>query len=136
MKICITCKIDKSFEEFHKKTSSKDGRRNKCKECCSAYSRSHYNKSEERKQGVRDNVRAFKKRTRGWLNQYKTERGCAKCPENAPYCLDFHHLRDKEFNIGSTIRLCWGKQRLLKEIEKCIILCSNCHRKEHNKMRE
>ena len=52
-----------------------------------------------------------------------------------PYCMDFHH-RDpatKKFGIGQHASVI-GLQKLLDEIEKCDILCANCHRiAEHGK---
>lgn len=46
-----------------------------------------------------------------------------------PYCMDFHHIdpTTKEFNIGTNASVI-GLQRLLDEIDKCAILCANCHR--------
>jgi hypothetical protein len=58
---------------------------------------------------------------------------CLKCGEDHPACIDFHH-RDpatKEFNISQGWRWGYPLERLKKEIEKCDILCSNCHRKHH-----
>jgi hypothetical protein len=55
------------------------------------------------------------------------------CPENHPACLDFHHKnpKQKDFEIACAIRQGWTKPRILEEIEKCIVVCSNCHRKLH-----
>ena len=39
MKICNTCRAEKSFEDFSVSRANKDGRQNKCKECSSAYRR-------------------------------------------------------------------------------------------------
>ena len=44
--------------------------------------------------------------------------------------LEFHHKRDKENMIARMIRNI-SKQKALKEIEKCILLCANCHREVH-----
>lgn len=45
--------------------------------------------------------------------------------------LDFHHLdpllKDPNF---SSLRG-WSKERIKKELETCVLLCSNCHRAEH-----
>lgn len=45
--------------------------------------------------------------------------------------LDFHHLdpalKDPNF---SSLRG-WSKKRIRKELETCVLLCSNCHRAEH-----
>jgi len=44
--------------------------------------------------------------------------------------LDFHHIdTNKEFKI-SNVR-CYSKKKLKAEIDKCIVLCSNCHREVH-----
>ena len=56
--------------------------------------------------------------------------GCAICDEKDIACLDFHHLRDKEFNIANEIKNL-SIDNLKKEIDKCIVLCANCHRKLH-----
>lgn len=39
-------------------------------------------------------------------------------------------LNDKEFNISNEIRNL-SIENLKKEINKCVVLCSNCHRKLH-----
>jgi len=46
-------------------------------------------------------------------------------------CLDFHHKdpNEKDFTIGKYRNK--SKENLLKEIEKCVCVCSNCHRKIH-----
>lgn len=38
LKTCTKCNIEKDIEEFHKKTSSKDGHRSDCRSCSSQYS--------------------------------------------------------------------------------------------------
>lgn len=57
--------------------------------------------------------------------------GCILCPEREFCALDFHHLdpNEKDFLLGEMR----GKNDSLvwKEIEKCVVLCSNCHRKHH-----
>ena len=56
---------------------------------------------------------------------------CKKCGYNENIrALEFHHLGDKEFQIGRIMNKSWDF--IKKELEKCIILCSNCHRMEHS----
>ena len=47
-------------------------------------------------------------------------------------CLDFHHIdpSKKEGNIAKIITSI-SRKFLLSELEKCIVLCTNCHRKVH-----
>ena len=57
---------------------------------------------------------------------------CIKCGYNkCPGALDFHHLdpneKDPSYNLFKTI----FNNRLKKELDKCVLLCSNCHRELH-----
>lgn len=66
------------------------------------------------------------KELREWLNKLKVFYGCSVCGYNQiAEGLDFDHLRDKKFNIGGEIKT--NKERVLKEIKKCQILCGTCH---------
>jgi hypothetical protein len=58
-------------------------------------------------------------------------RPCADCGLSYPYfVMDFDHREgvEKLFNIGNGIRRMVGTKRLLAEIEKCDLVCANCHR--------
>lgn len=71
-------------------------------------------------------------RTRRWVSDYKQDKACCICGENHPRCLDFHHTgtEKKDTNISRLISTgqCY---KVKKEVEKCIIVCANCHRKIH-----
>jgi cytochrome c len=47
--------------------------------------------------------------------------------------LVFHHKDDtiKENNIADMIRGGYSLKNIKKELDKCEVLCSNCHNKEH-----
>ena|SRR3989344_4855880 len=72
------------------------------------------------------------RRTYQWVINYKTQRGCSKCGVTDPRVLDFHHRdeNNKEFTVGY-VRRSVGFERLKREIEKCEVLCANCHRILH-----
>jgi len=72
-----------------------------------------------------------KKKIRKWFLDLKKTFSCGKCGENRYYVLDLHH-RDpskKDRNLGAVGG--WSKERILKEISKCDVLCANCHREFH-----
>lgn len=63
--------------------------------------------------------------------------GCARCGYNAyGAALDWHHIEfhQKEENPAKQLQRSWNAY--IKEIEKCILLCANCHREFHHKERE
>ena len=54
---------------------------------------------------------------------------CIDCGGKFPaVCMDFDHIADKEFNIGDARANGSSLTRVLKEIEKCELVCANCHR--------
>ena len=67
------------------------------------------------------------------VNEIKSERGCKVCGERRAPCLDFHHQDQttKCFSISAGISGLYSISAILAEIEKCNVLCANCHRLEH-----
>lgn len=49
--------------------------------------------------------------------------------------LEFHHLdpKEKDFTISGKS---WAFEKLKKEVDKCILVCSNCHKEIHFKMKK
>ena len=99
-------------------------------ESVKAARRRWYHRNAEHAKGkVKERRRALFK----WFREYKTTLSCKRCDENHPATLDFHHRNpaDKVNEIAQTVADGWSKEHILKEIAKCDVLCSNCHRKEH-----
>ena len=129
MKTCIKCKKSKPLTEFRKDSNRSDGYRSDCKECARTYQNSAYTQ----KYGEKTRKRTEERRNahRQHIQDLKSKLGCQTCKEWDPYCLEFHHPDPnvKEFGIGNNITN--SLETLLSEIEKCICLCSNCHKKVH-----
>lgn len=68
-----------------------------------------------------------------FLLNCKAQFGCRKCKANNPVILLFHHMipKEKKFNLGADCS-CRSWDAILKEIEKCEILCLNHHAIEHD----
>lgn len=62
------------------------------------------------------------------IEQVKDDSQCA-CGEGDNRCLVFHHVGLKLENIANIPTKGWSIDRLMREMEKCLILCANCHRK-------
>lgn len=55
---------------------------------------------------------------------------CADCNQSYhPNVYDFHHLYDKDYN-WTKLRL-RSQQSIDNELNKCVLLCANCHRLRH-----
>jgi hypothetical protein len=107
--VCSSCKEEKSKSEYHKKG---DRLHSMCKSCLHTYQMIRWNKRK---------VESIK---------YKGG-SCEECGKSNlhPVEYDFHHLRDKE-EVWNTLReKSWKK--IVKELDKCQLLCCGCHRKKH-----
>ncbi|HWQ60496.1 MAG TPA: hypothetical protein VN420_05140 [Candidatus Fimivivens sp.] len=61
---------------------------------------------------------------------------CSRCGyDRCLGALEFHHTDGrKDFSISQDgLTRSWA--RIEKEIEKCVLMCANCHREEHEKLR-
>lgn len=78
-------------------------------------------------------VISWRKRTKQRLVEYKG--GCCEiCGYNKCMgALDFHHKnpKEKDFGIGGVTK---SFDKLKNEVDKCILVCANCHREIHEKM--
>jgi hypothetical protein len=132
MKKCNTCKKEKDLSEFDKNKCRPDGYQHRCKECRKEYFKEDY----ERNKSLylnKNKQRRFN--WKNWISDLKLK--CEKCSEDNTWCLEFHHKNKekKDFSISNIIGSQSFSERwkkvVLDEINKCSILCANCHRKEH-----
>ncbi len=71
-------------------------------------------------------------KVRDRIAQYKRSKGCECCGLRDPRVLDLHHANGLEKRLAVSqmlYRSSW--ETVLTEIEKCSVLCANCHRIEH-----
>lgn len=130
MKKCSKCKEDKELDQFNKHSSSKSKLVSWCKECVKNISKKNY---EEHKEKHKINTKLSKERKKEWYILYKESLKCSKCSFNHPAIIDFHHIdpSKKDFGISSMFKKGKNENEIREEIEKCIPLCSNCHRIFH-----
>lgn len=94
------------------------------------YKRNWYSTNKEK---VKDEVLNRRETAKKWYAEFKSGLSCSRCGENHPACLDFHHKdpTQKDVALAQAVANGWSIDSILKEVEKCDILCSNCHRKLH-----
>ena len=133
-KVCPSCNTFKSFSDFHKDRSAKTGLTYYCKECANSKARQNHkkrssdkswvsNRREKQKQSARDaKLKAIR-----YLGDI-----CFDCGVSyPPYVYDIHHL-DGSTKLDNPSRLLRGDWEVAKaELDKCVLLCANCHRERH-----
>ena len=116
MKICELC--GKRFE-----IKKKGNTRKYCYECSPAFHKNN------KKEYIYRQVQ-FRKAMKKYGVEYLGGR-CQRCGYNKCMgALSFHHKdpRKKEYNFNdSTMSI----EKYKKELDKCILLCANCHMEEH-----
>ena len=123
MRTCIKCDDEKSEEEFAFRNKKKGTRSTTCKVCQGELSKKHYHDNKARYYSKNKNLMKIKQE---FLQDLKSKTPCADCKNKYPhYVMEFDHLRDKVHEVSSLTNNSWGK--LMKEIEKCDIVCANCH---------
>ncbi len=131
IKACTICQSQKFLDEFNKRTSSKDGYQNVCRECNSKRNKLHYERNKEK---VLARTLASKKIgkaiLRDYICTYLETHVCVCCGESDIRCLEFDHLKDKSCNISDILTNVGTLDKLKIEIDKCQVLCANCHRKK------
>jgi len=77
-----------------------------------------------------ESVILWRKRVKLKLIEYKGGKCCFCNYNKCVGALHFHHVNpnEKDFNIGGTNL---SFEKLKKEVDKCVLVCSNCHSEIH-----
>lgn len=76
------------------------------------------------------NQRDRRNKIRRFIHEYKEKNSvCVDCNISyPPHILDFDHLGDKKFGLAEAAKGTGNLNDVIAEIEKCEIVCANCHR--------
>lgn len=122
MKKCSSCKEYKDKSKFCKNARYVDSLHYSCRLCVA----------------VRN--KRVKQENSGWVKKYKENSPCADCNvKYAYYVMDFDHIdpAKKKFMIGRAVSTGGKSLKIIrKEIEKCDLVCANCHRIRTHKFRK
>lgn len=124
IKTCAKCLKEKTLEHFYSNGKTAEGL-TKYKPKCIACENSN------RKSDLFAKIQQY-------LESCDKEYSCERCNYTGIFgSLDFHHVNpeDKVFSIGERSNRHYSDESfekdLVPELDKCILLCPNCHRKEH-----
>ena len=104
---------------------------------CSKHGLTKFNRQKNGNKGYRDRcskcaVESVTKKRRKNKREYVEYMGgeCWLCTEDEPICLEFHHINSNNKSFGvSASGLTRARKTVLEELDKCAMLCANCHRK-------
>jgi hypothetical protein len=125
---CRGCQKVKPLSDFNKNKTCSKGRTRTCKECASSKRSSWYNANRRRRQEAANKRNQERKRL---VVEHFGDK-CADCGVTYPQCVyEFHHLDPNEKDVNPSKALGWSEDRMWRELDKCIMLCSNCHKIRH-----
>lgn len=127
VKHCKGCGFDKDLSEFYK---TRSGYQYFCKKC-------QIRKSSERRKDpeVAEKHRIARKKKHRDMKLKSIEYMGGSCRDCGgifhPASMEFHHEDPavKEKSPGNLMQSTWDK--LVVELDKCVLLCANCHRRRH-----
>lgn len=130
-KICTKCGEEKPLEEYAYKNKPKGIKKPHCKECDKVARRQYYLDNKERiVEDILIRNKEKKKRNYTFLHKYLETHHCVDCGNDNPIVLEFDH-RDNVDKVDSISKMCSegrGIESIKKEIDKCDVRCSNCHK--------
>jgi hypothetical protein len=127
-KICNKCGAEQPLDKYSKNSPSQGkGYSGTCKKCVSKRSVAWTKSNRDKVNAYHKTVREKKK---AYVNALKAN-PCTDCGNSfPPVCMDFDHLPqyEKSFEINQAWARKLSLNKILEEIKKCELVCSNCHR--------
>jgi len=80
-------------------------------------------------ENVMENTKNARVLARKFVYQYLLTHPCTTCGETDPAVLEFHHVGEKDKEVGRMIAQGYPPESIATEIAQCVVLCANCHRR-------
>ena len=133
MKTCTVCSKQQPIENFNKQ--GKTGRAKICKTCKKDYDAERYERKRDKLLGhVRQTRKAITEYNVKKQYEYQLGHPCVDCGETDPVVLEFDHVSqegkvDTLSDLLYKYFLLWEDDRVQTELQKCVVLCANCHKR-------
>jgi hypothetical protein len=130
-KICIDCKKERDIEDFRWRSKKKGWRQSWCKYCKRRQEKKQWKMDASYRKKHVISQKRITVRNCQFVYDYLLVHPCVDCGEKDPIVLDFDHKnsKTKSYNIAIIRRNGYSIEFLMKEIKKCEVRCSNCHRR-------
>jgi hypothetical protein len=138
VKVCTKCREEKFLEDFYALKARKSGVDSQCKACRDSYSKNYRAINSERVRGWEHRTREEQRKEKvgriallsAEIDAFKESTPCLDCGNRFPaVCMDFDHITgEKRASVSSLLGCGYSRTAILKEIEKCELVCACCHR--------
>jgi hypothetical protein len=144
MQKCSTCGVEKAFGCFYVRNVFKGTLHKQCKDCIQKTIKKY---AENNRQQKAVYMRGYYRDTRGkhtrqktwgtkwdgiraWIRELKENNPCVDCGKKYLACvMDLDHVvGEKLLSIGQMMGQRVSDEDVLTEVQKCELVCSNCHR--------
>lgn len=122
LRLCGRCGRDLPLASFGRHPS---GHQWWCRDCYRAYFRA---RAAQHRRQVHLGRKDRRRKARLFVCEYLRVHRCADCGEADPIVLEFHHRHEKHGNVADLVRHGSSVGALQRELERCIVVCANCHR--------
>jgi hypothetical protein len=136
MQACSKCHVEKNSSDFFIRNKNTGKLHAQCKACYKLsrqanyalhykqYRSSYLERARQRRASLRNEFREN-------MLLYLSDKSCKDCGESDIRVLELDHKdpSTKLFSVSQAVRLGFNWEMVEKEIEKCRILCANCHKK-------
>jgi 5-methylcytosine-specific restriction endonuclease McrA len=136
MKQCSKCEEYKDISEYFVRDKATSKLHAQCKQCYKAHRQTFYAEHYAKYKSLyqkRATERRAKLRTEFRINMlaYLSNQKCAVCSESDIRVLELDHLNPltKSFTVSQAVKLGRSWDEVLIEINKCQVLCANCHKR-------
>ena len=126
MKVCNNCGESLPLSAFPPNKQCKGGVTGTCRECIRLKRKVWYAANKERRQDVANERN--RKRKEAAVQMFGGV--CLDCKQSYPNCVfEFHHTDPSQKDINPS--KAFSSIKWKDELEKCVMLCANCHRVRH-----
>ncbi len=138
-KVCTKCGVPKDLSSYRFRGFRKDGserRESWCRSCLTAYTTEKRRENASYRKVNRKCVKRSQRALKEDVNLLKSV-PCSDCGNTySPWVMQFDHVRGKKMaNVANLVRS-GCRNKAMEEIEKCEVVCANCHADRTHKRRK
>jgi hypothetical protein len=120
---CSRCKRKLPVTSFNR---YRDGRQSWCRACFRAY---YAQTGDVQRRNASELRRRRIEEARALIREHLRTRACVDCGESDLVVLEFDHIGSKRGDMAELVRGGRRREMLLEELERCEVVCANCHRR-------